>query len=66
VPALLPAIFFGHGNPMNAVQNNGYTAAWRQFGQTISKPKAMLLRGCAVCKPDELRSTVLCPSAKTK
>jgi 4,5-DOPA dioxygenase extradiol len=40
--ALLPAIFFGHGNPMNAVQNNGYTAAWRQIGQTISKPKAIL------------------------
>jgi 4,5-DOPA dioxygenase extradiol len=40
--ALLPAIFFGHGNPMNAVQNNGYTAAWRQVGRTISKPKAIL------------------------
>ena len=40
--ALLPAIFFGHGNPMNALQNNGYTAAWRQVGQTISKPKAIL------------------------
>ncbi len=40
--ALLPAIFFGHGNPMNAVQNNGYTAAWRQVGQRISKPKAIL------------------------
>jgi 4,5-DOPA dioxygenase extradiol len=40
--ALLPAIFFGHGNPMNAVQNNGYTAAWQQFGQTIPRPKAIL------------------------
>ena len=28
MPDLLPAIFFGHGNPMNAVHNNGYTEAW--------------------------------------
>jgi 4,5-DOPA dioxygenase extradiol len=25
---ILPAIFFGHGNPMNAVLDNGYTKAW--------------------------------------
>ncbi len=25
---ILPAIFFGHGNPMNAVLNNRYTDAW--------------------------------------
>jgi 4,5-DOPA dioxygenase extradiol len=30
--ATLPAIFFGHGNPMNAVLNNGYTEAWRRIG----------------------------------
>lgn len=39
---LLPAVFFGHGNPMNAVQNNSYTAAWQHVGQTISRPKAIL------------------------
>src|SRR5271166_5156842 len=42
MPALLPAIFFGHGNPMNALQNNSYTAAWQRVGQTISRPKAVL------------------------
>jgi hypothetical protein len=26
---ILPAIFFGHGNPVNAVLDNGYTKAWR-------------------------------------
>jgi hypothetical protein len=25
---ILPAIFFGHGNPMNAILDNGYTEAW--------------------------------------
>jgi aromatic ring-opening dioxygenase catalytic subunit (LigB family) len=27
---LLPAIFFCHGNPMNALTSNGYTEAWRR------------------------------------
>jgi len=26
---ILPAIFFGHGNPMNALTQNAYTEAWR-------------------------------------
>jgi 4,5-DOPA dioxygenase extradiol len=39
---VLPAIFFGHGNPMNAVLENGYTAAWRKIGQQTPRPKAIL------------------------
>ena len=38
----MPAIFFGHGNPMNALYQNPYTQAWRELGQTIPKPKAIL------------------------
>ena len=38
----LPAIFFGHGNPMNAVMNNGYTEGWRLIGKQTPKPKAIL------------------------
>ena len=38
----LPVIFFGHGNPMNAISNNGYTDAWQRIGQNIPKPKAIL------------------------
>jgi 4,5-DOPA dioxygenase extradiol len=39
---MLPAIFFGHGNPMNAVASNDYMAAWRQMGQQTPRPKAIL------------------------
>lgn len=39
---ILPAIFFGHGNPMNAVLNNTYTNAWSRIGRTIPRPKAIL------------------------
>jgi 4,5-DOPA dioxygenase extradiol len=38
----LPAIFFGHGNPMNALLDNHYTEAWRQVGTKIVRPKAIL------------------------
>ena len=39
---VLPAIFFGHGNPMNAVLSNGYTEGWRRIGKQIRRPKAIL------------------------
>ncbi|KQY99410.1 extradiol dioxygenase [Pseudolabrys sp. Root1462] len=39
---MLPAILFGHGNPMNAVANNGYTEAWRRIGLETPRPKAIL------------------------
>ncbi len=40
--ALLPAIFFGHGNPMNALLNNSYTEGWRRIGSETPRPKAIL------------------------
>jgi 4,5-DOPA dioxygenase extradiol len=38
----MPAIFFGHGNPLNALQQNDYTKAWNAIGKTIPRPKAVL------------------------
>ena len=42
MPQIMPAIFFGHGNPMNAVMNNNYTEGWRRMGKQTPKPKAIL------------------------
>ena len=39
---ILPAIFFGHGNPLNALASNAYTEAWRQFGIDTPRPRAIL------------------------
>ena len=39
---LLPAVFFGHGNPMNALQQNAYTHAWSAIGKSLPRPKAIL------------------------
>ena len=38
----LPTIFFGHGNPLNAIQRNAYTKGWSAIGESIEKPKAVL------------------------
>jgi 4,5-DOPA dioxygenase extradiol len=38
----LPAIFFGHGNPMNALGDNAFTQAWRRFGADVVRPRAVL------------------------
>ncbi|MEV4479546.1 4,5-DOPA dioxygenase extradiol [Micromonospora coxensis] len=40
---LMPAAFFGHGNPMNALEVNRYTAAWRTFGASVPRPRAILV-----------------------
>lgn len=39
---ILPAIFFGHGNPMNALMENSYTEAWRLIGKHTARPRAIL------------------------
>lgn len=38
----MPAIFFGHGNPMNALQDNAFTRGWRAIGDSLPRPKAVL------------------------
>ena len=38
----LPAIFFGHGNPLNALMQNSYTEAWERFGSAAPRPRAIL------------------------
>ena len=38
-----PALFIGHGNPMNAVQNNEFTNALRLVGNGLQPSKAILI-----------------------
>ena len=39
----MPAAFIGHGSPMNALEQNRYTDAWRAFGASLPKPRAVLV-----------------------
>jgi 4,5-DOPA dioxygenase extradiol len=38
----MPAIFLGHGSPMNALERNRYSDVWRELGSTLPAPKAIL------------------------
>jgi 4,5-DOPA dioxygenase extradiol len=38
----MPALFVGHGNPMNALQDNEYTRAWRALGAALPRARAIL------------------------
>ena len=40
--ARMPAIFFGHGNPMNAIESNAYTESWTRIGRSLPRPRAVL------------------------
>jgi 4,5-DOPA dioxygenase extradiol len=39
----VPAAFLGHGTPMNAIDHNRYTEAWRAFGLSVPRPRAILV-----------------------
>ena len=39
----MPAAFIGHGNPMNALETNRYTSAWRALGAAVPRPRALLV-----------------------
>jgi 4,5-DOPA dioxygenase extradiol len=38
----MPVIFFGHGNPMNALMENEYTRAWAEIGRSFPRPRAIV------------------------
>ena len=38
----LPALFLGHGNPMNSISDNTFTRAWADIGRALPRPRAIL------------------------
>ncbi len=38
----MPILFVGHGNPMNAIEDNEFAAGWRVIGKELPKPQAIL------------------------
>ena len=41
-PVRMPAAFVGHGSPMNTLEQNRFTEAWRALGEIVPTPKAVL------------------------
>jgi 4,5-DOPA dioxygenase extradiol len=38
----MPVLFVGHGSPMNAIEDNEFSRAWREVGKSLPRPKAIL------------------------
>jgi 4,5-DOPA dioxygenase extradiol len=38
----MPAVFFGHGSPLNALEQNVYTRAWQSISKTLGRPSAVV------------------------
>jgi len=39
----MPALFIGHGSPMNTLKENGFTRVWRAVGKKLPRPRAILV-----------------------
>ncbi len=39
----MPALFLGHGSPMNVLEDNQYTQTWQRLGQELPRPKAIVV-----------------------
>lgn len=58
--ARMPALFIGHGNPMNAITENIYRDTWLALGKTLPRPKAILM----VSAHWQTHGTQVCLAAK--
>ena len=38
----MPALFIGHGSPMNAIEDNEFSRAWAEVGRALPRPQAIL------------------------
>jgi 4,5-DOPA dioxygenase extradiol len=39
----MPALFIGHGSPMNAIEDTPYSRAWSSLGATLPRPRAIVV-----------------------
>jgi 4,5-DOPA dioxygenase extradiol len=39
----MPALFIGHGSPMNTLELNDFTRTWRRLGERLPAPRALLV-----------------------
>ncbi len=40
---MMPALFIGHGSPMNAIEDNEFSRTWKEIGKALLKPRAILV-----------------------
>ena len=38
----MPSLFVGHGNPMNAIEDNEFSRAWEELGRSLPRPQGIV------------------------
>lgn len=51
----MPALFVGHGNPMNAIHDTAFSTTWDALGTQLPKPQAILCISAHWLTPGEIR-----------
>ncbi|PWE29867.1 4,5-DOPA dioxygenase extradiol [Maritimibacter sp. 55A14] len=61
----MPLVFLGHGSPMNAIEDTGFSRAWTQLGRSLPRPQAILVvsahwmtRGSTLVNVSEMPRTI--------
>lgn len=44
----MPALFIGHGSPMNMVLDNDFTGSLAELGKALPRPKAIMVVSAAL------------------
>jgi 4,5-DOPA dioxygenase extradiol len=55
----MPVLFIGHGNPMNAIENNYFSQGWEETGKKLPRPKAILSVSAHWVTPGSTRVTAM-------
>jgi 4,5-DOPA dioxygenase extradiol len=58
--SLQPALFLGHGSPMNVIEDNAFRRSWQDLGKRLRRPRAIL----AISAHWETRGTYVTGSEK--
>jgi 4,5-DOPA dioxygenase extradiol len=56
----MPALFIGHGSPMNAINDNEYAREWAAIGQRVGTPRAIV----CISAHWETETTEVCAAAE--
>jgi 4,5-DOPA dioxygenase extradiol len=56
----MPVLFIGHGNPMNAIEDNEFSRGWRELGKQLPRPRAIL----CVSAHWETKGSFICSTPK--
>lgn len=57
--APMPALFIGHGSPMNAIEDNTFSQTWRELGKRLPIPQAILSISAHWITPGEIKVTAM-------